>query len=24
VILTPEDLHDIQNIFPFVLTSTNV
>jgi hypothetical protein len=24
VILTPEDLHDIQNIFPFVLTTTNV
>jgi len=24
VILTPDDLHDIQNIFPFVLTSTNV
>ena len=24
VILTPEDLHDIQNIFPFVLTTSNV
>jgi len=24
IILTPEDLHDIQNIFPFVLTTTNV
>jgi hypothetical protein len=24
VILTPDDLHDIQNIFPFVLTSSNV
>src|SRR5262245_9885173 len=24
VILTPEDLHDIQNIFPFVLTTNNV
>jgi len=24
VILTPDDLHDIQNIFPFVLTTTNV
>ena len=24
VILTPEDLHDIQNIFPFVLTTSSV
>ena len=24
VILTPEDLHDIQQIFPFVLTTSNV
>ena len=24
VILTPEDLHDIQNIFPFILTTSNV
>jgi hypothetical protein len=24
VILTPDDLHDIQNIFPFVLTTSNV
>ena len=24
IILTPEDLHDIQNIFPFVLTTSNV
>jgi hypothetical protein len=24
IILTPEDLHDIQNIFPFVLTASNV
>jgi hypothetical protein len=24
IILTPEDLHDIQNIYPFVLTTTNL
>ena len=24
IILTPDDLHDIQNIFPFVLTASNV
>lgn len=24
IILTPEDLHDIQNIFPFVLTTSNL
>ena len=24
IILTPEDLHDIQNIFPFVLTTTSI
>lgn len=24
IILTPEDLHDIQNIYPFVLTTSNI